>query len=229
MILSDPPDESDQGLRGVRVGVVTDNEDAEGMARVKLRYPWRDADDESYWARIAAPMAGADRGTYFLPEVGDEVLVAFENGDIHHPYVLGALWNGQEKPPESNDGNNDVRTIRSRSGHELSFDDASEGEVTLTTSGGHSVVLDDASDDGITLTTSGGNSIVLDDGGSTISIEDSSGGNSVVLDATTGAVDLTAGTKVSVSAPALDLVGDGSVNVEATGVLTLKGSIVKIN
>lgn len=233
MILSDPSgDGPDGGIRGVSVGIVTDNEDPEGLGRVKLQYPWRDAADESHWARIATAMAGEDRGTYFLPEVGDEVLVAFEDGDIHHPYVLGALWNGQDVPPEDNaDGNNDRRMVRSRSGHELVFDDASEGTVTLTTSGGHELVLDDSSSGGIRLTTSGGHSVVLDDsgGGAKVSVQDSTGQNGVVLDSNSGAVDVTAGTKVSVSAPMLELVGDGSVNIEATGVLSLKGSIVKIN
>jgi uncharacterized protein involved in type VI secretion and phage assembly len=222
----------DEGIRGVGVGIVTDNADPEALGRVKLRFPWRDAADESYWARIATTMAGDDRGTYFLPEVGDEVLVAFEDGDIHHPYVLGALWNGEERPPAENaDGNNDLRKIRSRSGHEVVLDDASDGAVVVRTSGGHEVVLDDASDGGVSLTTSGGHSVVLDDsaGDASVRVEDSSGRNSVVFDATRGSVDVTAGTKVSVSAPSLELRGDGSVTVEATGVLRLSGSIVKIN
>lgn len=233
MIISDPSaDGSDGGIQGVSVGIVTDNEDPEGLGRVRLQYPWRDAADESHWARIATAMAGEDRGTYFLPEVGDEVLVAFEGGDIHHPYVLGALWNGQDKPPEDNaDGNNDVRKVRSRSGHELAFDDASEGSVTLTTSGGHEVVLDDSSSGGIRLTTSGGHEVILDDsgGGSKITVRDGSGRNGVVLDSTAGTVDVEAGTKVSISAPMLEFAGDGNVNIEATGVLSLKGSLVKIN
>jgi uncharacterized protein involved in type VI secretion and phage assembly len=202
----------DGGLRGVAIGVVSANDDPEGLARVKLTFPWRDADDESYWARIATPMAGADRGTYFLPEVGDEVLVAFEGGDIHYPYVLGALWNGEDTPPETNaDGNNDVRTVRSRSGHELRFDDNdTAGRVELKTAGGRKVVLDDES------------------GNERISVQDGQG-NRVVVDSTTGEVTVEAAATVRVAAPMIELASDGNVTIDAKGVLTLNGSLVKIN
>src|SRR5262245_10644139 len=86
-------------IRGVAVGVVTQNRDPESLGRVKVKFPWRENPDESHWARIAAPMAGVNRGTWFLPEVGDEVLVAFEAQNVEHPYLLGALWNGQDNPP----------------------------------------------------------------------------------------------------------------------------------
>lgn len=205
-------DEGDRGMRGVVVGIVTDNEDPEDLGRVKLSYPWRDADDESYWARLATPMAGDDMGTYFLPEEGDEVLVAFEEGDIHHPYVLGALWNGAEKPPEDNaDGNNDVRKVRSRSGHEIVLDDSEgEGRVEITTNGGHDIVLDDA------------------DNGSKITIEDA-GQNEIVLDSTSGAIEISGATKLSIEAPLIEMKGDGNVTIEASGILNLKGSIINLN
>lgn len=109
---------------GVTVGEVTNNKDEEGLGRVKVKFPWLSDTDESYWARVVAPMAGKERGLYFLPEVGDEVLVAFEHGNIEFPYILGALWNGKDKPPESNsDGKNNRRLIKSRSGHEIILDD----------------------------------------------------------------------------------------------------------
>lgn len=199
------------GVRGVWAAVVTDNVDPEKLGRVKVTYPWRDADDESYWARVAVPMAGPERGTYFLPEVDDEVLVAFENGDIHYPYVLGALWNGVDRPPADNaDGANDVRLLRSRSGHEVVLNDAADGGgVTIETSAGHRVVLDDAEN--------------------TVTIADRTGTNTLTFDATANAVDLAAGGSLSVSAPTIELKGDGNVTVEAGAVLTLKGSLVTIN
>lgn len=198
-------------LSGVFVGVVSNNEDPEGLGRVRLSFPWRGADDESYWARIAVPMAGNDRGTYFLPERDDEVLVAFENGDIRHPYVIGALWNGEDNPPEDNaDGENDVRKIRSRSGHEILMNDSdSEGKVEITTAGGHSVVLDDAS-------------------GGSVSIEDS-GGNSIELDSSGGEITLSSTGTLKIEAPMLEFKADGNANIEASGVLTLKGALVQIN
>jgi uncharacterized protein involved in type VI secretion and phage assembly len=99
-------------IHGVVVGLVTNNQDPDGLGRVKVKFPWLSDVDESSWARIAAPMAGKQRGACFLPEVDDEVLVAFEHGDMRFPYVLGALWNGQDAPPVTNsDGTNNVRMI----------------------------------------------------------------------------------------------------------------------
>lgn len=206
-----PMEGREEGIRGIRIGVVSDNEDPEQMGRVKLTYPWRDAEDESHWARMATLMAGKERGTYFLPEVGDEVLVAFENGDIHHPYVLGALWNGQEKPPEDNaDGGNDVRKIRSKTGHEIVLNDSqSEGSVEITTNGGRSILLDDSS---------GEEKIRIADGRSEIE-----------LDSDRGTVTISGGAKMSINASMIEMKSDGNVDIEATGVLNLKGSMVNIN
>src|SRR3972149_536693 len=87
-------------ISGVVPGIVTNNQDPDGLGRVKIKFPWLSDDNETDWVRIATLMAGGQRGGFFLPEVGDEVLVAFEHGDINHPYVIGALWNGVDKPPE---------------------------------------------------------------------------------------------------------------------------------
>ena len=80
-VLTDERDDASSRVSGVVVGVVTNNQDPEGMGRVKVKFPWLSDEDESNWARVAAPMAGKERGFYFLPEVEDEVLVAFEHGD----------------------------------------------------------------------------------------------------------------------------------------------------
>ena len=206
---------SDAGgnVRGVAVGVVTDNEDPDGLGRVKLTFPWRESDDESYWARVAAPMAGDDMGTYFLPEVDDEVLGAFDDGNVNHPYVLGSLWNANRAPPEDNaDGSNDVRAIKSRSGHQVTLDDGdSDGKVEIETSAGHRITLDDSS------------------GSEKITVEDKSGQNTIEFDAVAGSIDVSSGSKISLSAPMLEIKGDGNVTVEAGGILTLKGALVKIN
>ena len=199
--------------RGVAVGIVTANDDPEGLGRVKIEYPWRESDDESYWARVATPMAGEEMGAYFLPQVDDEVLVAFDGGDIDHPYVVGALWNSSQPPPEDDsDGENDVRTIRSESDHQLTFDDSdSEGNVEITTSAGHTILLDDSS------------------GGEKITIEDSAGQNTIEFDATQGTLDISGGSKLSLEAPAMELKADGNITVDASGVLTLEGALVRIN
>src|SRR5512138_1295796 len=102
-------------LKGVAIAIVTQNKDEEGQCLVKVRYPWHDQPYESYWARLMMPMAGKERGWVLIPEVGDEVVVAFEREDMRFPYVLGTLWNGKAKPPYVNDdGKNDKRAFVSR-------------------------------------------------------------------------------------------------------------------
>ena len=102
-------------VKGVAIATVTQNQDPDKLCRVKVRFPWHENSTESYWARLATPMAGDDRGLVAIPEVGDEVLVAFEREDLRFPYVLGGLWNGKEKPPRDNsDGKNDDRIFKSR-------------------------------------------------------------------------------------------------------------------
>lgn len=198
---------------GVMMALVTDNADPKGLGRVKLTYPWMGTKEDTYWARIAAPMAGPDRGEFFLPEEGDEVLVAFENGDLEHPYVLGGLWNGQREPPEDNaDGNNDIRTIRSRSGHSLTFDDAENGgSVTIETASGQVIEMVDES------------------GSEKISIADKNGQNTLTFDPNSGEVSLSSMGTVTIEATNLKLEGTGGVSIESSGMLTLKGSLVKIN
>lgn len=123
-----PPNQQGR-FYGVAVGVVTNIKDPEGLGRVKVKFPWLSEQDESYWARVVTPMAGKERGIYFLPEVEDEVLVVFQQGDIEFPYILGGLWNGKDKPPLSNDdGKNNQRMLKSRSGHTIVLDDTENGE-----------------------------------------------------------------------------------------------------
>jgi uncharacterized protein involved in type VI secretion and phage assembly len=112
---------------GVVVGVVTNNKDDDGHYRVKVKFPWMPGSDgteeESHWCRVTTFMAGNGRGGFFLPEVNDEVLVAFEHGEISQPYVVGALWNGKDKPHDKNPGGNPRRVIKSRGGSKITFDD----------------------------------------------------------------------------------------------------------
>ena len=122
-------EEKDSKIYGVVPAIVTNNKDEDGLARIKVKFPWLSESDETYWARLMTFMAGNDRGAYFIPEVDDEVLVAFENGDINYPYILGSLWNGKDKPHEKNeDGKNDLRVFKSRSGHKVIFDDKKDNE-----------------------------------------------------------------------------------------------------
>jgi uncharacterized protein involved in type VI secretion and phage assembly len=141
----------------VVVGIVTNNKDADHMGRVRVKFPWLSDDDESWWARIATPMAGGGRGMYFLPEVNDEVLVAFEHGDVRFPYVVGALWNGKDNPPtENDDGKNNVRLIHSRSGHLLRLDDTDGNEKIeiIDKTGGNCITIQ-SSDNSIEIKCNG--------------------------------------------------------------------------
>lgn len=143
--------ENDVGIpSGLVIGIVTDNQDPDGLGRVKVKYPWLSSEHASYWARVVAPGAGPQRGIEFLPEVNDEVLIGFELGDVNYPYVLGGLWNGKDKPPKPNaellsGGKVQQRVIRSRAGHVITLDDADNGGgVTIEDKNGNKIALDSA-------------------------------------------------------------------------------------
>ena len=137
-----------QRENGILIGTVMDLDDPEKIGRVKVRLPQYN-DEQSCWARIVAPMAGPKRGFFFRPEIEDEVLVAFENGDPRRAYVLGALWSKVDAPPPD-DGkkDNNWRFIVSRSGHILKFDDTNGAEKieVIDKSGKHKIVIDASGD-----------------------------------------------------------------------------------
>ena len=145
-------------IDGVVVGIVTNNQDPDKIGRVRVKFPWLNDTDEGAWARLAVPMAGDQRGMFFLPEVNDEVLVCFEQGDPRFPYVMGALWNGKDTPPETNaDGHNDVRVIRSRSGHVIRFTDKAGGELLeIIDSSGKNKITIDSQANKVVISSSGG-------------------------------------------------------------------------
>ncbi len=185
-------------VKGVAIAVVTQNKDDDGLCRVKVSYPWHDKPRDSYWARLSTPMAGKDRGFVTIPEVGDEVLVAFEREDLRFPCVLGSLWNGKDKPPHNNnDGKNDKRAFRSRKKHYLLFDDGSKGVVELAHEKGRK--------------------ITFDDNGFTVQDEK---GNTVKVDSNSGEMTIEAKGKLNIKAV--------SITIEATGMLEVKGSTVTI-
>lgn len=199
-------------IYGVVVGVVTNNKDRDGLGRVKVKFPWlSDAKDakESHWARIAVPMAGKDRGVYFLPEPDDEVLVAFEHGDVRFPYVIGALWNGKDTPPAKNDdGKNNTRVIKSRSGHIIRLND----EV-----GKEKIEIIDKS---------GNNSIAFDTANNTITIKSK---KDLTLSAAQGTIKLDA-QKIEIKSSADTKIEAGAgMDVKASATMNVKGKMVNIN
>ncbi|HZI18153.1 MAG TPA: phage baseplate assembly protein V [Pyrinomonadaceae bacterium] len=189
-------------LYGSYVALVTDISDPQHQGRVRVRLPWMPDDSGAgyeAWARLATLMAGADRGTWFVPDVGDEVLVTFEAGDPRRPFVVGALWNGSDSPPERMDGagNNYKKSIVSRAGVRVTLDDT-DGQVSLT--------LETPQQ-----------SIELKDGGRSVEIKDANG-NSIKLDAS--GVTITAAAKVSISA--------GTMEISA-GMLTVNAGMSKFS
>jgi hypothetical protein len=133
----------------------------------RLDYLTMGSDEPSAPARVMMPMAGGKRGTYFFPQPGDEVVVAFELGDTNLPVILGAVWNRNDPFPDQAQASseNNIRTIVSRSGHELTFDDTPGSEkVRIKTKGGHELIMDDSSlGPKVTLTTAQNRTLVLDD------------------------------------------------------------------
>lgn len=105
---------------GVMPGKVVDRDDPQGEGRVKVSFPWMGNDAQGYWAPVASLMGGGDRGAWIMPELEDEVLVAFEQGDVEHPYIVGFLHNGEHRPPETDPK---VRLLRSVNGHEIALND----------------------------------------------------------------------------------------------------------
>src|SRR5215471_12325471 len=144
-------------MYGVVMGIVTNNQDPDKMGRVRVKFPWLSDDHESWWARIATPMAGPGRGIYFLPEVDDEVLIGFEHGDVRSPYVIGGLWNGKDAPPATNDdGKNNIRMIHSRSGHLVRLDDSDGDEkIEIIDKTGNNSITITSSDNSITIQCNG--------------------------------------------------------------------------
>ena len=174
-------------LQGVYPASVIDNRDPDSLGRVLVRVPGvTDANGTDLWARVATMMAGRGRGTWFMPEPGDEVLVAFERGEARLPYVIGALWNARSRPPASAQDASSLKLVRSRNG------------VSLR-------IRDDASNNSLVLETPGGQRITLQDGAASVRIEDANG-NTVTMTASgvtvqaSAAVTVSAGSAVEVNA-----------------------------
>jgi len=193
---------ADRRFYGVAEAIVTDVNDPEKEGRVKLRFPWFDESMESEWCRVAQPYAGSGFGYVWVPELDQEVLVAFIHGDMRKPVVVGGLYNGVDKPPTYRDGSRDEKMIRTKAGHELLMKDTSgQEQLRILTQGGHSLDLNDQQQK-IVLTSTGGHKITLDDAAGKISIETSSG-QSVTLDSSS--VTVQAAATVTLNAPSVKL------------------------
>ena len=196
---------------GVAVGIVTDVFDPLMQGRIKIKLPWFIGDEDTAWARVVTPSAGGNRGIYFIPKVDDEVLVAFEQGDIEHPYIIGSLWNLQDMPPEESPllGKSLIKT---KVGHVLEFDDLKQS-ITITTSTKQKLMMDPSR---IELTTTEGTaSITLDTAGN-VSIE---GTLSIKLKAPT----------ITIEGGVVDIKSNASTSINGGPACNIQAAMVKIN
>lgn len=233
-----------QGLvQGVVTGMVTNLNDPDNLGRVKVKYDWLGDNIESDWMRIATPMAGAERGFYYLPEVNDEVLIAFERGNVHHPYVVGVLWSNTDKPPKPNsdvvgDGKVNERIIKSRSGHLVILDD---------TDGSEQIIIRDKTEKNEIVIDSSQNSMTIKvDGDFTVeakgkitlkstqdmALESQANGNIK----TSGNLDVEAqgngtvkGTQLTLEGTAKSTLKAATVSVEGSALAEVKAALVKLN
>jgi phage baseplate assembly protein V len=160
---------TDKRFFGVVEAVVVDVIDPDKEGRIKIQFPWFDDEMVTEYCRVGQAYAGKGYGAFFVPEVGDEVLVAFIHGDMRMPVIVAGLYNGKDKPPTHRQQNKDQKMIRTKAGHELVFDDHDK-KVTLKSNSGHTLELDDTGKK-VTLKTSGGQSVVLEASSSMITIE----------------------------------------------------------
>lgn len=189
--------------QGVYSASVVENRDPENLARVLVRVSGlpEATGTVDLWARVATMMAGRNRGTWFIPDVGDEVLVAFERGDVKAPYVLGSLWNGKARPPAEPAA---VKLIRSRNGMTIRLRDDNT-----------SVVIE----------TPGGQRITLQDGPGSVRVEDATG-NAVTLAA--AGVTVGSATTVTVNASARVVLSASIVEINGTSV-TINAPTTNVN
>jgi len=211
------------------IGIVTKNDDPKGWGRVRVKFPTLTEDHESDWARVVALGAANGRGFDCLPEINDEVLVAFEHGDIHRPLVLGGLWNGKDAPPEPvgdsvAGGKVRLRTFQSRVGHKLQLVDedkaSSKKGAYLKTTDGHHLRLND-SDKCIEIETSGGHRVRLDDRNQCIEIK-TSGGHSYTMSDRTQSISLKSTGSISIEATT-------TMTLKANATVTVQGALIKLN
>lgn len=195
------------------IGIVTDNNDPGNQGRVKVRYPALTSDHASDWARVVSVGAGAKRGVFFVPEVNDEVLVGFEMGDIHHPYVLGGLWNGQDAPPYSTDktvqsGKVALRMIQSREGHYIAF-------------------LESDDTQGIVIVDSSNNTIALNAKEKQLEIRCSGD----ALFTADGNISIEAKQNLTLKAPQgqIEIQGATGVKAESNATVDIKGTLINLN
>lgn len=220
-------------IAGVVPAIVKNLDDPMRLGRIQVGFDWMEDEPQSYWARVAAPMAGPERGLFFMPEKGDEVLVSFDHGDSSHPYVIGYCWSKSDEPPYGADL--EKRGITTVKGHQLTFNDTDQASPTieLSTSSGYALKLDESSSGAkISLATPDGVAIELDamssPAGPQIKLTLPTG-NSIELGPTGLTINVAAGIvnvtalSATITAPAVTI--DAAVTT-VSGVLTVGGALI---
>lgn len=220
-------------------GIVTENKDPKGWGRVRVKFPTLSEDHNSYWARMVQVGAGEARGFDCLPEINDEVLVAFEHGDIHRPYILGGVWNGRDNPPIpvedaiGHDGTVRLRTFKTRTGHQLQFVEEDKGANSkagtyVETAAGHCFKMNDG-DRTILLDTPNHHQLTFDDQNQQLALKTPQGQSLVMKDSArnitlqgTHSIDITAPNRITLS------VGTNRIELSPSGITIQSGSAVNI-
>lgn len=193
---------------GVAVGQVLNILDPLFLGRVQVRLPFIDDADLSPWARVAVPMAGPASGHYFIPNPGDEVLVAFEHGDTSVPYVIGSLWNATSPPPLPSPVPQ-IRMLRTLAGNMIMIAEAPPA-ITIQTATGNTILMSPA---GIQITAATSIVNMTPDGVTVTGVN----------------VNLVGTAAVNISAPTVTINGAAATNVQSGGVCNITASLVKIN
>jgi uncharacterized protein involved in type VI secretion and phage assembly len=229
---------------GLVSAVVSDARDPMDLGRVKVTFPWLSTDFTTAWARTVSPGGGPKRGLWTIPEVGDEVLVGFADGDLDHPYVLGGLHNGKDAAPKLDtptvDGSSGavaVRALVSREGHRLELiDDPSKKGILLSTGDGKLLLRMDASGQVLELECSGevkvtGKGVKIDAGSGNLELSGAqvkvTGQQKVEVSASNVKVAGQAG--VEVEGATVKVAGTGTAELSASGAVTVRGGVVRIN
>jgi uncharacterized protein involved in type VI secretion and phage assembly len=214
----------DAGIRAlycpVQNAVVTDNNDPDKLGRVKVHFDWQEEGQNTPWIRMVNPHSGSSRGFYFVPEIGDEVVVGFEHNHPQKPYVMGTMYGGNHSPEENWVTNsNDIKKIRTKSGHTLEFNDSSGSETLVIYNGSGSSA--DSNSNKITLALSP-NKITIESQGD-IELK----ATNIKLDAQNN-LDIH-GTGVSVKADGQFKAEGATAEIDGTGQVKIQGGIVQIN
>ncbi len=231
-------------IAGVVPAIVTDTKDDEDLGRIKVSFPWMPGEGSnqftSHWVRLVMPGAGgSQKGFYLVPEVNDEVLVAFEHGDINHGYLLGGLYNSKDKPPVPNGvavntGKTPVKAFRSSKGHQLTFNDSDDKPAVelVTAAKKITMTLDDKSGD-MTIKASNGQATITIANSGDITIK--SGNSGVVIEAmkdislkATGNIKLKATQNVDIEGMQVNIKAQTAANIEGQAAAALKGAKVDV-